>query len=819
MRYDPYPPPDGSSPTTRSTPAVGQRLRALPPWVRWGIPVVLAMLAGSLVGVGFAAAIRVPKVDQLDERSLGQVTRLFDREGDLLSSYARERRILLREGEIPEVLQQAVIAAEDRNFFQHGGVDAMGIPRAALANLRSGSRSQGASTLTMQLARGLFLSREKTWRRKIEEAFLAVELEKNYTKQQILTLYCNLVFVGEGNYGMQSAARYYFGKDVTDLTVPEAATLAGIVRGPSLYRPYHDPELVLERRAYVLHRMHEEGYIDDETLRGALAAPLGVVERRHDDAGSAAYFAEEVRQRLVEEFGSDAVLERGFQVRTTLDARMQETARRALRDGLVRLDRRKGWRGPIEHLDPAAVEARTRDATPVDLSSGRWVQGVVLSTSAAGADVQIGDRKLRLSREGAEWTGRRPDQLLAPGDVAWFHLQPADDEGEAPLLVLEQVPEIQGAVLILDNASGAVRAMVGGWDFDQTKFNRATQAKRQVGSAFKPFVYGAALEAGFTPADTLLDAPVTLRGATADSPYRPRNYDRNFRGILTLQQALEKSINVPAVKLLDLVGVQRVIDLARRSGITQPLPPYPSLALGSADVTPLEMAAAYASFANQGVYVQPYLIEAVLDPTGNELERHHADVRQVTSPQVAAALVHMLEGVVDRGTGAKAGRLPVALAGKTGTTNDYSDAWFIGFTPNHTILVWVGYDAKRTLGSGMTGSAAALPIWIDVLEAGLEEGWIEEGGEFSTPSGVVRQAVDGRSGLLAGPGSDGQVEMLFVQGSEPTRTVDPAWSRILSLPWFQQMAFYIPKRGERMPGVGEPTEEEPKAAQQPDVSG
>ncbi|MGH9379232.1 MAG: penicillin-binding protein 1A [Thermoanaerobaculia bacterium] len=762
------------------------------------------MLAGVLVGVAFAAAIRVPKVDQLDEQTLGQVTRLFDRDGELLTSYARERRILLREGEIPEVLQQAVIAAEDRNFFQHGGVDAVGVVRASIANLRSGGRSQGASTLTMQLARGLFLSRQKTWRRKIEEAFLAVELEKTYTKQQILTLYCNLVFVGEGNYGMQAASRYYFGKDVADITVPEAATLAGIVQRPSVYSPYDNPELVVERRGYVLRSMHEEGYIDEERLRKAMDAPLDVVERRFDDEGPAAYFAEEVRQRLVEEFGSDAVLERGFQVRTTLDRRMQETAHDALRHGLARLDHRRGWRGSIDHLEPAAVEARTRDALPADLSRGRWQQGVVLTTSSAGADVQIDDRRLRLTAEGTEWTGRRPDQLLKPGDVAWFRLEPPAEEGGSAVLMLEQLPEHQGAVLILENATGAVRAMVGGWDFDQTKFNRATQARRQVGSAFKPLVYGAALEAGFTPADTLLDAPVAFRGTTADEPYTPRNYDKHFRGILTLQHALENSINVPAVKLLDLVGVQRVIDLARRGGITERLPPYPSLALGSADVTPLEMATAYASFANQGVYVRPYLIELVVDPAGNELQRHHADVRQMTSPQVAAVLVHMMEGTIDRGTGRRAGRLPLALAGKSGTTNDYSDAWFIGFTPTHTVLVWVGYDTKRTLGDGMTGSAAALPIWIEVLETGLEEGWIEEGGAFPDPPGVVRRAVDARSGLLAGEGSGGLVEMSFVEGSEPTRSIDPAWSRVLSLPWFQQMSFYIPKRGERMPGVGAP---------------
>jgi len=766
--------------------------------VPWAAPLIAALVLGVFVGIAVAAAIHVPKVDALSEFTPSLVTQIVDRDGRRFASYAKERRLMLHEGEVPALLEHALMSAEDRNFFQHGGIDALGVVRAALSNLRTGHRSFGASTLTMQLARMLFLTHKKTWRRKIEEAFLAVELEKTYSKEQILTMYCNLVFLGHGNYGMQAAAHYFFGKDVDLLTVPEAATLAGIVQLPSRYSPYRAPELVTKRRNYVLRRMHEDGYLDDEQFKQAIDTPLQVVHHQAEE-DPAAYFAEEVRQELEERFGTDAVLERGLHVETTLDLAMQDSARNALRDGLLRIDHRKGWRGAIRHLKPEEMQALISTAKPLDLSDGQWAEGLVTALNGDRAEVYIGDQAYSLTPAGTAWTGRTPQHLLKVGDVAWFRLQPAAKKDEHPTLMLEQVPEVQGATLIVESATGAVRAMVGGFDFDRTKFNRATQARRQVGSAFKPFVYGAALEIGMTPADTLLDAPVSFPGATADEPYMPRNYHRRFYGIMTLRRALEHSVNVMAVKLLQLVGVDRVIDFARRCGIRQPLPPYPSLALGSAEITPLEMAAAYASFANNGLYVKPYLIEQVEDHAGARLEHHQPEIRKATDPAVAYVLTHMLEGVVKRGTAYKAAHFPLALAGKTGTTDDYTDAWFSGFTPRYTILVWVGYDTKRTLGRNMTGAAAALPIWMQIIQDGLDAGWWKEGERFSQPPGVTMESVDYDSGLLPGPASGQIIQEAFVSGTEPSRTEDPSWARVLALPWYQQLAFYLPKQNEAMP--------------------
>jgi penicillin-binding protein 1A len=761
----------------------------------WTWPVVGALVIGVLGGVGVAAAIHMPRVESITDYTPTLITELRDHDGKLFATYARERREMLQDGEIPEVLQQAVVAAEDGNFFRHGGFDALGVARAVRANLTKGERFSGASTITMQLARTLYLSREKTWRRKIEETFLAVELEKNLTKQQILTLYCNLMNFGHGRYGVEAAARYYFNRPASEVTLAEAATLAGILQRPSDYSPYRRPDAVLERRNYVLRRMREEGYISRERYEAAVQEPLLVVRQRPREQ-LAPYFAEEVRQHLEAAYGTVRVTDGGLQVETTLDSEVQRAAERALRDGLLRLDHRRGFRGEILKLEGGDLEARALPAWDDHLPvPGRWYQGIVLDTNRNRARVKIHDRIYGLGPEGIGWTRRSsPSDLLQRGDVAWFRLE-APEGGGDPVLHLEQEPQIEGAVVVLESASGAVRGLVGGWDFDRSKFNRAVQAERQVGSAFKLFVYGAALEAGYTPADTIFDGPTAFRGAEGEFSYRPQNHAQRHYGILTLRRALEASINVPAVKLLDMVGVDRVIDFTRRCGIATPLPPYPSLALGSAEIRPLDLAAAFAAIANQGTWVKPYLVERVRTPGGRTLEEHSPETRTATTPQVAAVLTHMLEGVVDRGTAQRLSDLPVAIAGKTGTTDDYSDAWFIGSTPRHTLLVWVGYDLKRSLGRGMDGSSTAVPIWKDLAQAGLEAGWIEAGAAFSPPSGVTFAGVDFRSGLL----SEGGFRESFVAGTEPAQPYGPKWGLILSLPWYQQQAFYIPKRGERMP--------------------
>ncbi|HEX4966209.1 MAG TPA: PBP1A family penicillin-binding protein [Thermoanaerobaculia bacterium] len=812
MDYDPL--PQRSSRPSRSGPDRPQGRRLL----RWTWPVLLALVVGGITGVGVAAAIHVPRVETLGTWTPNLVTQLYDRNGHSFATFARERRVMLKESEMPQIMQSAVLASEDANFFRHGGIDAMGIARAAMTDLRRGKVVEGASTISMQLARSLFLSRERIWKRKIEEAFVAVELEKKYSKPQILTLYLNLVNLGHGNYGVEAASRYYFDKPASGLTLPEAAMLAGIIPAPSRYSPYRTPDLVLKQRDRVLRRMLEEKFITPQQYQQAQATPLQVVPQKAEES-FAPYFAEDIRKYLETTYGDTKLYEGGLQVQTTLDVQIQRAAEAAIHDGLLKLDHRRGFRGPLNMLEAASLESQMLptwgQGKPV---VGRWYQGVVLESGPKEARVKIGRDVYSLGPDGIAWTNRKqPSDLLKRGAVAWFRFEvpppkeapkpakgapaaAAPAEAAAPRLMLEQQPLMEGAAIVIEHQTGAVRAMVGGWDFERNKFNRATQARRQVGSSFKPFVYGAALEAGWTPADTLLDAPTAFTGADGKLSYRPENYYHKHYGIVTLRRALEQSINVPAVKLLDLITGKRVVDFAHRCGIQTALPTWPSIALGSADLVPMEVAAAYATIANQGTHIEPYTIEKVTTPDGQMLvPPHFPATYNATTPAVAYVLSHMMEGVVDHGTAYAIHDLPIDIAGKTGTTDDFSDAWFVGFTPRYTILTWVGYDLKKSLGGGMSGAVAALPMWRTIAERGLADGWLQKDETFQVPPGVAFKDIEYYSGLLGGQGTR-TLKEAFVAGTEPNRQYNPQWSTIASLPWYQQKAFYIPKEGEHMPG-------------------
>jgi penicillin-binding protein 1A len=810
MEYEPLS-PVSPRPSRSNPPAAPQGRRLL----RWTWPVLVALLVGAVSGVAIAAAIHVPRVEAMGSFTPSLVTQLLDRNGRAFATFARERRVMLKESEMPQILQNAVLASEDANFFRHGGIDAMGIARAAFTDLRRGKVVEGASTISMQLARSLFLSRERIWKRKVEEAFLAVELEKTYSKPQILTLYLNLVNLGHGNYGVEAASRYYFDKPAAKLTLPEAALLAGIIPAPSRFSPYRTPDLVLKQRDRVLRRMFEERFIKtQEEYQQALATPLQVTPQQAEES-FAPYFAEDIRKYLETSYGATTLYGGGLQVQTTLDSQMQVAAEAAIRSGLVRLDHRRGWRGPLSTLEAANLETEMLptwgQGKPV---VGRWYQGLVLDAGPKEARVKIGREVYSLGPEGIAWTNRKqPSDLLKRGAVAWFRFEvpqvpppkgkkpaapPPATPAAPPRLMLEQEPAMEGAAIVLEQQTGAVRAMVGGWSFDRNKFNRATQARRQVGSSFKPFVYGAALEAGWTPADTLLDAPTGFTGADGKLSYWPENYYHKHYGIVTLRRALEQSINVPAVKLLDLITGKRVVDFARRCGIQTPLPPWPSIALGSADLIPMEVAAAYATIANQGTHIEPYTIEKVTTPDGQVLMQRFPATYSAFTPPVAYVLTHMMEGVIDHGTAYAIHDLPIDIAGKTGTTDDYSDAWFVGFTPRYTILTWVGYDVKRSLGAGMSGAVAALPMWRAIAERGLTDGWLQKDETFQVPPGVAFKDIEYYSGLLGGTGTR-TLKEAFVAGTEPNRQYNPQWSTIASLPWYQQKAFYIPKEREAMP--------------------
>ncbi len=767
---------------------------------RFLIPAAITMGLGAATGVGVAAAIHMPRVDTLASFSPARITQLYDRQGRSFASYARQRRIVLKPEEIPALMRNALIAVEDRNFYQHGGLDAVGVVRAAVSNLRSGRRTEGASTLTMQLARQLFfLNPGKLWRRKVEEAFIAVELEKSFTKDQLLALYLNVIYLGHGQYGVEAASRFYFGKSVSDLTLAEAATLAGIYQRPSRLSPYNAPEAVVARRNHVLDRMLEERFVRRAEHATARSQPLTVIEHgARDEVGS--YFAEEVRRNIETTYGTATLLEKGLQVETTMDSAIEASAEKALRAGLLRLDHRKGWRGPHQVIASAELEKVELESWSASRATAdAWFEGLVMASDGASATVRAGDRFFTLTPEGMKWTGKgAPGRILKRGDVAWFRVG-ALKEGAAPILILEQEPQLQGAAIVLESSTGAVRAMVGGWDFGRNQFNRATQARRQVGSAFKMFVYGTALENGFTPADTIFDAPAYFKGADGRLSYSPSNYYPTYYGITTLSRALEQSYNVSAVKLLDLVGADKVIEFARRCGVRSDLPPYPSLALGSADVSPLEMAAAYAVIANQGRYTEPYLVERIRLPEGEVLAEHRGKSRVATTPELAYVLSHMLEGVVDRGTAAALNDLPLDIAGKTGTTNDYSNAWFIGFTTRYTMLIWVGYDRPRSMGRGMAGDKVAVPIWRDMAVDGLETGWLAEKSRFTAPEGMVTAWIDRGSGLKVAAGTKGGIPAVFLPGTQPGGEVSGEWANVLSLPWYQQRPFYQGRPREKMP--------------------
>jgi len=762
------------------------------------LPLFVATLLGAVAGAAATNFVRVPRVSELETYRPDIITEIRGNNGSTIARYAIERRILVSRGQIPAVLRNAIIATEDKNFFRHGGVDVQRTVSALLANLRQKSFAQGGSTLTQQLARAIFLSPRKTITRKINEAFVAFEIERRYSKEQILTMYANEIYFGHGNYGVEAAARYYFGKSIKDLTLAEAALLAGIVQRPEDQSPFRNALLARRRRATALARMRAEGYITEAERAAADAEPLPTSPSLEETI-VAPYFCEEIRQYLERTYGEQELYRRGLKIESTLDPRLQASSEEALGWGLRRLARRHGFRRPRNLL---AEGYRDLD-TFVDPSwegptaaAGTALRGVVLSVSRAGADIRVGKKVLSLPPSGLAWTAAAdPSKILSRGDLVTVTIEQKKDGAEQ--LSLEQDPKEEGAVLIVENATGAVRAMVGGYDWTRSKFNRTTQALRQAGSTFKPFVYLAALEAGYTPSDTVFDGPISIVFDPRQPPYRPSNYDGKFRGIVTFRRALEYSYNVSAVRVSEMVGRAHVIDAAHRLGIRQKLFPYPSVALGAFEVTLAEMTSAFSVFANQGLAFPIYLFDRITDSNGDVLEQVRPDAREVASPQACFQLLQMLKGVTQRGTGASAARLKLNIAGKTGTTNDFTDAWFLGMTPRYTIGVWVGNDRKtESLGKGMDGAHAALPIWIRVVEKMKDGGQLDPKEDFDTPPNVVFTAVDYETGLKATPGSPRPILETFVSGSQPTEEWSSRWEEITRLPWSLQRSFYLPKKGE-----------------------
>jgi penicillin-binding protein 1A len=806
----------------------------------------IAVLAG-LVAVGAATAaglfyLRIlrdlPDLHTLGDYRPALASVVYDRNGKPIGEFFEERRRLVSLDDVPHHVIQSFVAGEDDSFFEHGGIDYRSIIRAAWVDLTSGELAQGASTITQQTVKTLMLTPERRFDRKIKEMILARRLEQQLTKQEILYLYLNQIYFGGGAYGIGEAARTYFGKRVGDLTLSEGALLAGLPKAPSRFSPRVNPEAAEERRQYVLTRMHELGMIDADAYAQALASPPEL----HDpperaDFEVSAWFTEEVRRLLFERLPSDEILRGGLQIETTLDLDLQRAADSSLRAGLEALDHRQGYQGPLRHVEAPALAAEVArvgaenalvdEADPDALSAadrlaarepGKSFLGVVtaLDTSQEQArvalapglegSVPLADVKWAGPRTFKRWRPAREHikQVFAVGDVARFRVvEPKSDEAEDKgglRLSLFQEPAVEGAVLSLEVASGEVLALVGGYDFGRSQFDRAVQARRQPGSAFKPMIYTAAIEHGYTPVSTLYDRPVIYDDPSGFT-WRPENYERHFLGPIPLHEALSRSVNNATIHLLKDVGVDRVVQTARRLGIRSPLEPNLSLALGSSGVSLLELTSAYATFPAGGRRVRPVFVRRVLDREGHVLlENAVLDAQpsgtdgdgepraagtearapepadeQLMDPADAYLMTDLLEGVIKdpHGTGRSAASLGRPLGGKTGTTNDQGDAWFIGFSPDVAAGVWVGFDEKQVLGGGETGARAALPVWIDYMRSVLAN---TPRHDFAVPEGISFARVDRETGKLADGSSGDAYFQAFRAGTEPTETSNDALS-------------------------------------------
>jgi len=671
--------------------------------------VALSILTGSLAGLTLVYCSNLPQITELEHYRPSTTTDLYDRKGQLIGSFALERRIVVDYSGFAPVLRSAVLSIEDKNFESHWGINVFRIAGAVWYDVRSHGRAQGASTLTMQLARNLFLSADRKMGRKLQEAFLAIQIERAFTKQQIFTLYGNQIYLGSGMYGFEAASQYYFSKHASELNLPEAALLAGLPKAPVGYSPITNPDKALKRRNLVISEMESDKIITHEQAEAGRAAPLGL-HLSQPQISLAPWFQEEVRRELEKQFGSDEVHEAGLRVDTTLDLDLQKVANQAVPDGLAAYERRHGWKGRLENVlgDGITLDNYKHADWNFGIHAGDYSHALVVASSASEIRARIGTTAITLTPADWAWTGISDGSALAKvGDIIYLHL---DSPTHA---TLEQDSGAQGALMALDNTTGDVLAMVGGRDYALSVFNRATQAERQTGSSFKPYVYTAAIEDGSKPSDIIVDSPVSYGG------YSPHNYENDFKGAMTLEAAFAESRNVPAVKLAAKVGIHKVIDLVHRFGVTSNIPAYLPVALGAAEVSLAEQVSSYSVFPNDGLRVHPRFIRKVSNADGITLWEDRPAVDEVISQDTARTMMTLLRGVTSHGTGAAASQLNHPVGGKTGTTSDYTDAWFLGFSPSVTCGVWVGYDSRQSLGEKETGAKAALPIWMTLMKAAI----------------------------------------------------------------------------------------------------
>ncbi len=736
---------------------------------------VLAALMGSAAGVLFAFAGDLPEISALDDYRPNTITRLLARDGQEIGAFATERRVVIDYDQMAPVLRQAIIATEDADFERHFGLSITHTLMAIARDVFTGQRL-GGSTITQQLARDLFLrhymreggvyarSGLSGVERKVQEWIVSLKIERRYTKREIFTFYANQIYLAHGAYGVEAASHLYFDKPAKDLRVEEAAVIAAIIQAPERLSPFVNPRQTLVRRNYVIERMAEEGFLTRAQAAEARERPLVLEGQPTPERSIAPYFVEDIRKVLEQKYGAKALYEAGLRVQTTLDAELQEAADRAIDRGLRRIDkRRSGYRKPARNVltEGRQLTTFTTDRWNRPILAGDIVPALVIGfAGGGGAKLRIAQYEADLPKTAFAWTRKSSAaDLFKAGDLIEVEVRKVDGGKPADLL-LEQPPTVEGALLAIDNRTGQIRAMVGGFSFARSKFNRATQARRQVGSLFKPFVYTAAIDRGFTPVSVFIDEPVSYPAGPGQPLYQPLNYDRKFEGPVTLRRALEQSRNIPAVKAMAEVGPAEVVSYAKRFGLHGEYPPYLSLALGAAESTLVDMTSAYSAFPNQGVRMQPYAVTAIADREGNILEENRPEPHEAIRADTAFVMTNLLHGVVQRGTAGVASELDWPLAGKTGTMDEYTDAWFIGFDPNITVGVWVGFDEKRPLGSGMTGAVAALPIWMDFMKVYIDKRADRKNvPQFEPPGNIVMVTLD--SGVTEA----------FINGTQPQGAV------------------------------------------------
>jgi len=753
--------------------------------------ILLICGAGAGLVLYYSISKDLPKITSLADYHPSIITTVYADDNRKIAEFFKERRIVIPLKEMPRTLIDAFVAAEDSRFYKHRGIDFISIVRAFFKNIEAGTIVQGGSTITQQVTKSFLLTPERSYKRKLREAILAYRIDKAFSKEDILYLYLNQIYLGHGAYGVQAASENYFDKSVQDLNLAECAMLAGLPQAPSKYSPFRNPERAKQRQIYVLNRMVEEAYINNIQATEAINTQLDIKPRRNIYIEEVPFYTEHVRRHLEKKYGSEALYTQGLQVHTAVNLEMQKIAREEIQKGLFELDKREGYRGPLEKIKPEAFESYSQtlqaelDTNPLQV--GAMVKGVVIAVDdrKKAVTIRLGNAQGTIALEDMVWARKpdpevayhkvklkQPSQALAVGDVVWVRVKGKEEGQDLWSLALEQMPIAQSALMSIEVGTGLVKAMIGGRDFLQTQFNRATQSRRQPGSAFKPIIYAAALDKKFedpkkayTPATIIIDSAIVYTDEERDFTWKPRNYKETFYGPTLLRQALAKSRNLVTIKILQDIGVDYAIEYATKLGIESTLSRDLSIALGSSGISLLELLRAYSVFANQGYLVEPVFILKVEDRNGNVLEEITPERKKVIEKNTAFIMTSLLEGVVKYGTGWRAKALKRPAAGKTGTTNNLFDAWFVGYTPEYITGVWVGLDEEAPMGQGETGSRAASPIWVGFMQRALEGKPVKV---FQPPEGVEFAKIDADTGLLPVPESKNVVFECFKEGTVPT---------------------------------------------------